>query len=72
MVTALERIRQPPARPLIAFTGIAGVYLGLLAEVEHVAWLYVPCLTLLRVPRQFSSVLPAGRAIRTTTAQAAP
>lgn len=44
IATTLEYIRHPPATPLITFTGIAGVYLGLYTEVEHVAWLYVPCL----------------------------
>ena len=47
LVTVLEHIRHPPAEPVINFTGIAGVYLGLWAETEHVAWLYVPCLILL-------------------------
>jgi hypothetical protein len=47
VVTLLERIRHPPATPLITFTGIAGVYLGLFATVEHSRWLYVPCLALL-------------------------
>lgn len=46
-VTVLERIRHPPATPVIAFTGIAGVYLGLCATVEHIRWLYLPCLVLL-------------------------
>jgi hypothetical protein len=46
-VTVLERIRHPPATPMITFTGLAGVYLGLCATVEHVRWLYVPCLVLL-------------------------
>jgi len=47
IVTVFEHIRHPPARPLINFTGIAGVYLGLWAETEHVVWLYAPCLILL-------------------------
>ena len=47
LVTLVEHIRHPPARPVINFTAIAGVYLGLWAETEHVAWLYVPCLILL-------------------------
>ena len=47
LVTALERVRQPPARPVITFTGITGAYLGLAATVEHMRWLYVPCLILL-------------------------
>ena len=47
LVTALEHIRHPPATPLITFTGIGGVYLGLYAEVERVAWVYAPCLALL-------------------------
>ncbi len=46
-VTVLERIRHPPATPLVKFTGIAGVYLGLAATVEHIRWLYLPCLVLL-------------------------
>jgi hypothetical protein len=46
-VTVLERIRHPPATPVITFTGIAGVYLGLCATVEHIRWLYLPCLVLL-------------------------
>jgi hypothetical protein len=46
-VTVLERIRHPPATPVITFTGIAGVYLGLCATVEHLRWLYLPCLVLL-------------------------
>jgi hypothetical protein len=46
-VTVLERIRHPPATPVITFTGIAGVYLGLCATVEHIPWLYLPCLVLL-------------------------
>jgi hypothetical protein len=29
LVTALEHLRHPPATPLITFSGIAGVYLGL-------------------------------------------
>jgi len=32
---------------MMNFAGVAGVHLGLLADVERVAWLYVPCLTLL-------------------------
>ncbi len=47
VVTWLERIRHPPATPLITFSGIAGVYLGLCATVEHSRWAYVPCLVLL-------------------------
>ena len=47
LVTALEHLRHPPATPVVTFTGIAGVYLGLYAEAEHVAWVYVPCLVLL-------------------------
>jgi hypothetical protein len=47
LVTLFEHIRHPPARPVINFTGIAGVYLGLWAETEHVAWLYAPSLILL-------------------------
>ena len=47
LVTVLERIRHPPATPVITFTGIAGVYLGLCATVEHIRWLYLPCLVLL-------------------------
>jgi hypothetical protein len=47
LVTAFEHIRHPPARPVINFTGIAGVYLALGAETEHAAWLYAPCLILL-------------------------
>lgn len=47
LVTTLEHIRHPPAKPVINFTGIAGVYLGFWAEQEHVAWLYVPCLILM-------------------------
>lgn len=46
-VTVLERIRHPPATPVITFTGIAGVYLGLCATVGHIRWLYLPCLVLL-------------------------
>jgi xanthosine utilization system XapX-like protein len=46
-VTVLERIRHPPATPVITITGIAGVYLGLCASVEHIRWLYLPCLVLL-------------------------
>lgn len=46
-VIVLERIRHPPATPVITFTGLAGVYLGLCATVEHVRWLYLPCLVLL-------------------------
>jgi hypothetical protein len=47
LVTVLERIRHPPATPMITFTGIAGVYLGFCATVEHIRWLYLPCLALL-------------------------
>lgn len=47
LVTVFEHIRHPPARPVINFTGIAGVYLGLWAETEHTVWLYVPCMILL-------------------------
>jgi hypothetical protein len=47
LVTVLERIRHPPATPVITFTGLAGVYLGLSATVEHVRWLYLPGLVLL-------------------------
>jgi xanthosine utilization system XapX-like protein len=46
-VGVLERIRHPPATPVITFTGLAGVYLGLCATMEHVRWLYLPCLVLL-------------------------
>ena len=46
-VTVVERIRHPPATPMITFTGLAGVYLGLCATMEHLRWLYVPCLILL-------------------------
>ena len=46
-VTLLERIRHPPATPVITFTLIAGVYLGLCATVEHIRWLYLPSLVLL-------------------------
>jgi hypothetical protein len=46
-VTVLQRIRHPPATPVITFTGLAGVYLGLCATVEHIRWLYLPCLVLL-------------------------
>jgi hypothetical protein len=46
-VTVLERIRHPPATPVLTFTGLAGVYLGLSATVEHIRWLYLPCLVLL-------------------------
>ena len=58
-VTALERIRHPPATPVITFTGIAGVYLGLYATVEHSRWLYLPCLVLL-----LSAAAPQLRAFR--------
>jgi xanthosine utilization system XapX-like protein len=47
LVTTLEHIRHPPAKPVINFTGIAGVYLGFYAETEHVAWVYAPCLILM-------------------------
>jgi hypothetical protein len=47
LFTLLERVRHPPATPLITFTGIVGVYLGLCATVERSPWLYVPCLVLL-------------------------
>ena len=47
LVTVLERIRHPPATPMITLTGIAGVYLGFCATVEHIRWLYLPCLALL-------------------------
>ena len=47
LVTVLEHVRHPPATPLLNFTGIAGVYLGLCAVVEHVRWLYVPAVILL-------------------------
>lgn len=47
VVTVLERIRHPPATPVITFAGIAGVYLGLCASVEHMRWLYLPCVILL-------------------------
>jgi hypothetical protein len=47
LATAFQNIRHPPARPIINFAGIAGVYLGLWAETEHMAWLYAPCLVLL-------------------------
>ena len=47
LVTVLERIRHPPATPVTTFTGLAGVYLGLCATVEHIRWLYLPCLILL-------------------------
>lgn len=62
LVTVLEHIRHPPARPVINFTGIAGVYMGLCALTEHVAWLYVPCLILLAAATaaQFRSSRRAG------------
>lgn len=47
LVTVLERIRHPPASPVVTFAGIAGVYLGLCAFVEHLRWLYLPCWILL-------------------------
>jgi NhaP-type Na+/H+ or K+/H+ antiporter len=59
VVTVLERIKHPPATPVITFTGIAGVYLGLAATVEHIRWLYLPCLVLL-----FSAVAMQLRAFR--------
>lgn len=64
LVTVLEHIRHPPARPVINFTGIAGVYLGLCAKTEHVARLYVPCLILLlgAAAAQLRSSRPAKRA----------
>jgi xanthosine utilization system XapX-like protein len=46
-VTVLEHIRHPPATPVITFTGMVGVYLGLCAVVEHIRWLYLPCFILL-------------------------
>lgn len=63
LVTTLEHIRHPPARPVINFTGIAGVYLGLWAETEHVAWVYVPCVILLlgATAAQLRSSRPSGR-----------
>jgi hypothetical protein len=62
-VTVLERIRHPPATPLITFTGIAGVYLGLCASVEHIRWLYLPCLVLLvgLAATQLRDYRPSGR-----------
>ena len=42
LVTVFEHVRHPPATPFLNFTGIAGLYLGLCAVVEHVRWLYVP------------------------------
>jgi len=62
LVTVLEHIRHPPATPVINFTGIAGVYLGLCAELEHLAWLYVPCVILLvaATAAQFRSLRAAG------------
>jgi hypothetical protein len=69
--TVLEHIRHPPARPVINFTGIAGVYLGFWAETEHVAWLYVVCLILLlgAAAAQLRSLRP--RALTTKTARSA-
>lgn len=63
LVTVLEHVRHPPARPLINFAGIAGVYLGLCAVTEHVAWLYVPCwiLMLAATVGQFRSSRAARR-----------
>jgi len=64
LVTVFEHIRHPPARPVINFTGIAGVYLGFWAETEHAVWLYVPCLILLlgAAAAQLRSSRPAKRA----------
>jgi len=63
LVTMLERIRHPPATPVITFTGLAGVYLGLSASVEHVRWLYLPCLILLlsATASQLRAVRQSGR-----------
>jgi hypothetical protein len=47
LVGVLERTRPPPATPGITFTGIAGVFLGLSATVEHIRWLYLPRVILL-------------------------
>jgi xanthosine utilization system XapX-like protein len=47
LVTVLERIRHPPASPVVTFTGITGVYLGLCGTVEHIRWLYLPAVGLL-------------------------
>ena len=63
LVTVLERIRHPPATPIITFTGFAGVYLGLFATVEHIRWLYLPCIVLLlgAVATQLRNSRPSGR-----------
>jgi hypothetical protein len=63
LVTAFERIRHPPATPVVTFTGIAGVYLGLCAAVEHMRWLYLPCLILLlgATASQLRAFLRSGR-----------
>ena len=62
-VTVLERIRHPPATPMITFTGLAGVYLALCATVEHIRWLYLPCLVLLLsfAATQLRAFLGVGR-----------
>jgi hypothetical protein len=56
-VTVLERIRHPPVTPVITFTGIACVYLGLCATVEHIRWLYLPRPLLLLSVARFNFVL---------------
>ena len=62
LVTTLEHIRHPPAQPVLNVTGITGVYLGFYAEMEHVPWMYVPCLILIlgAMAAQFRSSRPSG------------
>jgi hypothetical protein len=66
LVTVVERTRHPPATPVITFTGLAGVYPGLCATVEHVRGLYLPCIVLLLMSRR-SSFAPPGDPAATTT-----
>jgi hypothetical protein len=46
-VTVLEGITHPHATPVMTFTGIAGVHVGLVATAEHIRWLNLPCIALL-------------------------
>ena len=57
--TVVERIRHPPATPVITFTGIAGVYLGLCGTIERIHWLYLPAVGLLLL-----ATAPQVRALR--------
>jgi hypothetical protein len=63
LVTVLEHIRHPPVRPVINFTGIAGVYLGSGPKPSMWPGCMVPCLILLlaATAAQLRSSRPSGR-----------